>query len=39
VPTAEDAHCVTTDDSGHAYVCDPKRGALLVIVDPYPATK
>jgi hypothetical protein len=39
VPTAEDAHCVTTDDGGHAYVCDPKHGALLVVPDTYPATK
>lgn len=33
VPAAEDAHCVTTDDAGHAYVCDPKRGALIVVTD------
>ncbi len=34
VPAAEDAHCVATDDR-NAWVCDPKRGALLVIADPY----
>jgi hypothetical protein len=39
VPAADDAHCVTVDDSGHVYVCDPKRGALLVVSDTYPATK
>lgn len=38
-PAAEDAHCVTADDAGHAYVCDPKHGALLVVSDPFPATK
>ena len=37
--TAPDAHCVATDDSGSAYVCDPGKGRLLVFRDPYPATK
>ena len=37
VPTVEGAHCVTTDEHGRAYVCDPKHGQLLVIDDPYPA--
>jgi DNA-binding beta-propeller fold protein YncE len=36
LPAIDDAHCATTDDDGHVYVCDPKRGALLVIADPYP---
>jgi len=35
VATAADAHCVATDDASHAYVCDPKRGALLVVTDPF----
>ena len=39
VATAEDAHCVAADDAGHAYVCDPKHGALLVVTDPFPATR
>ena len=39
VATVKDAHCVTTDDAGHAYVCDPRGGRLLVVPDPYPATK
>jgi hypothetical protein len=38
LPTVKDAHCVTTDESGNAYVCDPNRGQLLVIHDPYPAS-
>ncbi|HEY4183293.1 MAG TPA: hypothetical protein VGM90_41000 [Kofleriaceae bacterium] len=36
VAVAKDSHCVTVDDSGHAYVCDPARGALLVVTDPFP---
>ncbi len=38
-PAASGSHCVTADDTGHAYVCDPKHGALLVVPDPYPATE
>jgi hypothetical protein len=34
VPTVKDAHCVTTDEQGHAYVCDPQHGQLLVVSDP-----
>jgi hypothetical protein len=33
VPTAEGGHCVVADASGHAYVCDPKAGRILVIPD------
>ena len=33
VPTAAGAHCAVTDRSGHVYVCDPKRGRLLVTPD------
>lgn len=36
VPTVADAHCVTTDEAGRAYVCDPRHGQLLVVRDPYP---
>jgi hypothetical protein len=39
VPTVKDAHCVTSDDRGNAYVCDPKNGQLLVIHDPYSPPK
>jgi hypothetical protein len=31
--TAADSHCVAADDAGNAYVCDPKRGGLLVLHD------
>ena len=33
VTTAKHSHCVTTDDLGNAYVCDPQAGQLLVIHD------
>jgi len=33
VPAAEGSHCVTTDQSENAFVCDPKHGSLLVIKD------
>jgi len=36
VPTAESAHCVAADQSGKAYVCDPKKGELIVVTDSYP---
>jgi len=39
VPVAADSHCVAADDAGHAYVCDPKRGALLIVTDPFPAER
>jgi len=39
VLTAADAHCVAADDVGHAYVCDPKAGKLLVFTDSLPATQ
>ncbi len=31
--TAPGAHCVAADDRGHAYVCDPSHGRLLVYED------
>jgi hypothetical protein len=37
-PAAADSHCATVDDAGHAYVCDPGHGALLVVTDPFPPT-
>ncbi len=37
-PTADSAHCVVSDQHGNAYVCEPKRGRLLVIRDSYPAS-
>ena len=36
VPTAPGAHCVVADASGNAYVCDPKKGRLLVFQDRSP---
>jgi DNA-binding beta-propeller fold protein YncE len=39
VPTAEGSHCVAADASGNAWVCDPKKGALIVVSDPYPASR
>jgi hypothetical protein len=38
VPTVKDAHCVTTDEQGSAYVCDPHNGQLLIVRDSYPAS-
>lgn len=35
-PTVGRAHCVTADDRGNAYVCDPDNGDLLVIPDTTP---
>jgi hypothetical protein len=39
VATAEDATCVAADDANHVYVCDPKQGGLLVVSDPFPASR
>jgi hypothetical protein len=38
VPTASGAHCVTADDRGNAWVCDPDRGQLIVFKDAYPTS-
>jgi DNA-binding beta-propeller fold protein YncE len=32
---ASGGHCVTTDDAGHAYVCDPAHGRLVVDADSF----
>lgn len=32
--TAEHAHCVTDDNAGHVFVCDPRGGAILEFDDP-----
>jgi hypothetical protein len=39
VAVAADSHCVTADDAGHAYVCNPHHGALLVVADPFPPSR
>ncbi|MGH8182225.1 MAG: YncE family protein, partial [Rhodanobacteraceae bacterium] len=31
--TAEHAHCVSDDDAGHVFVCDPHAGTLLQVDD------
>lgn len=36
VPTVKEAHCVTSDERGNAYVCDPRNGQLLVLHDRHP---
>lgn len=33
VPTAAGSHCVAADARGHAYVCDPAEGRLLLFQD------
>ncbi len=39
IPTAERAHCGTTDDHGNVWVCDPTHGQLLLVKDRFPATR
>ncbi|MEO8551357.1 MAG: hypothetical protein ABI678_15345, partial [Kofleriaceae bacterium] len=39
VAVAADSHCVAVDELGHAYVCDPKHGSILVVTDPFPASR
>jgi hypothetical protein len=36
VATAKGAHCVTADDRGGIYVCDPSHGQLLRFKDALP---
>jgi DNA-binding beta-propeller fold protein YncE len=38
VATVAGTECVTTDDRGHAYLCDPAHGRILVVTDPHPAS-
>jgi DNA-binding beta-propeller fold protein YncE len=38
VATVGGAHCVVADELGHAYVCDPDNGELLVIADALPGS-
>lgn len=35
VPTAPDAECAVADDRGNVWVCDPGRGRLLIVPDPF----
>jgi DNA-binding beta-propeller fold protein YncE len=39
VPTAPGAHCAAADDRANVYVCDPRRGALLVLRDPHASSR
>lgn len=39
VAVAKDASCVTVDDRGDAYVCDPEHGRLWVVRDSFPASE
>lgn len=39
LPAAKGAHCAAADDEGDAFVCDPDRGRVLVLRDPYPASR
>ena len=34
VPIPKGAHCVTADNSGGVYVCDPTQGQIIVFRDP-----
>jgi len=36
-PSPASGHCVVADRQGHAYVCDPPRGQLMVFDDPFAA--
>lgn len=38
VRTARGSHCVTVDDRGQAWVCDPAHGQLLRFRDEFPAS-
>jgi hypothetical protein len=37
IPTAKGAHCVTADDRGGVWVCDPEEGRLLYFKDSFGA--
>jgi hypothetical protein len=39
VPAAAGAHCAAADDRGNVFVCDPRHGQVLVLRDPYPASR
>jgi hypothetical protein len=39
IATAPGAHCAAADDRGNVYVCDPRKGRLLVFHDPYAASR
>ncbi len=39
IPVAPGSHCAAADDRGDVYVCDPAKGRLVAIHDPYPASR
>ncbi len=39
LPTAAGAPCVAADASGDVFVCDPRKGRLLVFHDRFPASR
>ena len=39
VDTVAGAHCVTADDRGQVYVCDPEHGKILVFKDALPPSE
>ena len=39
IPTARGAHCAVSSGHGRIYVCDPGAGRLLVVEDPYKASR
>lgn len=38
IATVRGTECVTTDDQGHTYLCDPDHGRILVVSDRYPSS-
>jgi hypothetical protein len=38
ISAALGSHCAAADDQGDVYVCDPGKGRLLALHDPYPAS-
>jgi hypothetical protein len=39
LPGAVSARCVTADKNGYVYVCDPEKGRILKVQDPYPPSR
>jgi DNA-binding beta-propeller fold protein YncE len=39
IAAAPGSHCAAADDRGDVYVCDPGKGRLLALRDPYPASR
>ncbi len=39
LPAPRGTHCVTADDSRHAWVCDPSAGAVTPVADTQPSSR